>query len=231
MSAILLVVSTQLEANPLLRAWGEIRNDHRSPEWSLMPLARDLDLLITGVSKANAAGAVARCVQPHHSCILNLGIGGTLPGSPAQIGDVVLGTASIFADEGVPTPQGHFLPCAALGFGLDQEGKADCFVPPQRLIQTLSSIATHQGRIATVSECSGTDARAAEIVKRTSAIAEGMEGAAVALVAHRLQRDWAEIRIISNSTGDRDRQVWKVKEAAAKLGSVAKDAVDKVKGT
>lgn len=35
-----------------------------------------------------------------------------------------------------------------------------------------------------------------------------MEGAAVLLAAHRLGIPAAEIRVISNTTGDRDRQVW-----------------------
>jgi futalosine hydrolase len=225
MSAILLVVSTEFEAAPILGAWGAACNSGGTPPWSLIPLEHGVDLLVTGVSKANAAGAVAHCIRPQHNLILNLGIGGTLPGSPAQIGSVVLGTMAIFADEGVPTPQGHFLSCAALGFGLNESGKEDRFVPSGEMLQTLAPVATHQGCIATVSECSGTDARATEIVRRTGAIAEGMEGAAVALVALRLRRAWAEFRIISNTTGDRDRQVWKAKETVAGLGDVAKRAV------
>ncbi|MBU6412196.1 MAG: futalosine hydrolase [Planctomycetes bacterium] len=230
MSETLIVVSTELEARPLLTAWNVARDASTLPHWSLIPLHPGLDLLITGVSKANAAAALAHCLQPRHTTILNLGIGGTLPGSPAQIGDVVLGTMAIFADEGVPTPPGNFLSCAALGFGLDENRKDDCFAPSKRLLNTLAPLATHQGRIATVSECSGTDARAAEIVRRTNAIAEGMEGAAVALVAQRLRREWAEIRIISNTTGDRDKQVWKVREAVPQLAVIAKAAAEKLSG-
>jgi futalosine hydrolase len=97
------------------------------------------------------------------------------------------------------------------------------------MLQKLAPLATHQGRIAAVSECSGTDARATEIVKRTNAIAEGMEGAAIALVAQRLRRQWAEIRVISNTTGDRDRQVWKAKDAAEQLGDLAIRAVERLR--
>ena len=47
-----------------------------------------------------------------------------------------------------------------------------------------------------------------------------MEGAAIALVADTLDIRAAELRVISNSTGDRDRQVWNIREALDRLGKV-----------
>lgn len=77
------------------------------------------------------------------------------------------------------------------------------------------------GRIATVSTCSGTDAAAGEVVRRTGAIVEAMEGAAVGLVAHRLGVRFGEVRVVSNTTGSRTRQVWDLRGALARLSDVA----------
>jgi futalosine hydrolase len=76
------------------------------------------------------------------------------------------------------------------------------------------------GVIATVSTCSGTDARAAAIAQRTGAIAEAMEGAAVALAALRIGGPGfpvLEVRAISNTTGDRPRQRWDLEAGFAGL--------------
>ena len=83
----------------------------------------------------------------------------------------------------------------------------------------LPSAAT--GPIATVATCSGTDALAAGIAVRTGAIAEAMEGAAVLHAARLLGAPAIELRSISNRTGDRDRQDWKLSEAFEALRSAA----------
>ncbi|MBL8760188.1 MAG: futalosine hydrolase, partial [Phycisphaerae bacterium] len=76
------------------------------------------------------------------------------------------------------------------------------------------------GAIATVSVCSGTDELAAEIRSRTGAIAEGMEGAACGLVAARMGVRFAELRVVSNHTGRRDRQGWNLEGAFRRLGEL-----------
>jgi futalosine hydrolase len=75
----------------------------------------------------------------------------------------------------------------------------------------------HVQAIATVSTCSGTNALAREIVTRTGAEVEAMEGAAVGLVASRLGVGFAEVRVISNTTGDRGSQQWDLPGALAAL--------------
>jgi futalosine hydrolase len=47
-----------------------------------------------------------------------------------------------------------------------------------------------------------------------------MEGAAVALAAVRLGLAFGELRVISNTTGDRARQQWDLKGALARLTDV-----------
>src|SRR5262249_12942439 len=85
---------------------------------------------------------------------------------------------------------------------------------------SLSPAHPHTGGIATVSTCSGTDAFATDVRDRTGAIAECMEGAAVGLVAERLGIPVGEVSIISNTTGDRNRQVWDLQKALHGLSRV-----------
>jgi nucleoside phosphorylase len=55
---------------------------------------------------------------------------------------------------------------------------------------------------------------------RTGAIAECMEGAAVAHVGVRLGIATGELRVISNTTGDRSGQRWDLKGALSALEKV-----------
>ena len=91
--------------------------------------------------------------------------------------------------------------------------------PAPELVQILRPLVHYEGIIATVSTCSGTDLRAEQVAVRTGAEYENMEGAAVGLVAYRLRRRFAEVRIVSNTTGERPRQRW---EIVAALDSLSK---------
>lgn len=188
--------------------------------WKPTPIAESVDLVLSGVGKANAAGATAAALaRGNYGAVINLGVCGTLPGSPVAIGDVVLATRSVFADEGVESELGaKWEPMAALGFptAIDGDGVAG----DAELMQVLRSLAAHEGVIATVSTCSGTDARAAAVVTRTGAIAEAMEGAAALLAAARFAVLAAELRVVSNTTGDRSRQRWELKRALSTLERV-----------
>lgn len=177
------------------------------PPWTLARLDDRTDLVITGIGKANAAGAVARVMDPaRHAGVVSFGICGSLGEAGVGLGEVVAATGCIFADDGILTPAG-FSDCAAMGFPLgDFAGPA---VPVHSdWLAELVAAGAKPGPIATVSTCSGTDALAHEVHQRTGAIAEAMEGAAVALVAHRLAMPAAEVRAVSNTTGDRAHQRW-----------------------
>lgn len=226
MSRMLLVVSTLFEAAPIAAAWGAVPPSFPvKTGWPLMQLGPEIRLVISGVGKANAAAATAWAMRPGTVCIVNLGICGALPGSPAQIGETVLGTSAVFGDEGVPISDGGFRSCAELGFPLFAAAGSDGVQIPERVARALGGLNARRGGIATVSECSGTDERAAMMVRRTGAIAEGMEGAAVALVAEKFGAAWCEARIVSNTTGERGKQVWDAKGAAGKLGTLARTVV------
>ena len=191
-------------------------------KWRAEPLVPGVDLLETGVGKVNAGAGVAVAVDPaRHVAVVNVGICGTLlPVERLPIGSVVLADRSLYADEGVGSPTG-FQSIPELGFPLGPfEGLA---VPGDaRLLGALKPVATMVGGIATVSTCSGCDTAAAEIARRTEAVAEAMEGAAAAHVLGRLHPGlpFAEIRVVSNTTGERSLQRWDLRGALQRLAEL-----------
>lgn len=216
--AWLLAVAAPIEARAVLSALGAAPDPADRP-WMLHEISGRFHLLVTGISKANAAGAVARLADPsRHRAILSTGVAGILPGSGLRIGQSIAATASVYADEGLSTPDG-FLDCSQMGFPLG--GFPGSAVPVgERVLGILRPLADAAGPVATVSTCSGTDALAEQVLRRTGALAEAMEGAAVGQVAHRLGIPFGELRVLSNTTGDRARQAWDLKGALAALATV-----------
>lgn len=100
-------------------------------------------------------------------------------------------------------------------------GFAGSAVPvDEGVLGAIRPLADAAGPVATVSTCSGLDSLAGQVRARTGALAEAMEGAAVGQVAHRLGIPFGELRVVSNTTGDRPRQVWDLKGALERLAAV-----------
>jgi futalosine hydrolase len=204
---------------------------HISPpsrEGEVVQLVDTLDLVRTGVGKTPAAVTIgAICARHDYGLVLNLGIAGALPvAQPLDLHELVIATAHAFADEGVALPptttdSQAMTPLHAMGFGPD--GTVDGAVPGD--VGVISALSTalpraRRGPIATVSTCSGRDDLSRAVVARTGAIAEAMEGAAVALAARRAGVRYGEVRVVSNTTGDRDRQRWSIGPALAVLSDL-----------
>lgn len=236
---LLLVAASEPEARVVLQGLGL---DVGAVEpWRLIVVDDRTATLCTGVGKANAAGAVA-ALAPSQGLtgVVLLGLAGSLPGrTPPQLLDAILATRCVFADEGVGQEEG-FSSMRAEGFPLfpqhaasAEQTDADCdaCLPSTHMLQWLSPLADRKGPIATVSTCSGSDALAQATAKRTGAIAEAMEGAAVGLALDRLVAAglvdtpplFGELRVISNTTGDRDRQRWKLEESLQALAPLARE--------
>lgn len=194
--------------------------------WQLVRTANaGFDLVWTGVGKANAAGAVARVIDPdRHVGVLSAGIAGSLLSESGEhsckLLDVVCASESIFADEGVETPDG-FESCASMGFAPFENG-TDSMIHDAQAVERFACLADVVGTVATVSNCAGSNSRVKAVVARTGAVAEAMEGAAVALAAKRVCPKilTSEFRVISNTTGDRDAQQWDLDGAMEKLGKI-----------
>ncbi len=187
-------------------------------------------VVVAGIGRVNAAAATTEAIlrDGPFDAVLNAGVAGALPGSSLSIGDAVVASRCVYAEEGMITPAG-FAGMAGMGFSLgDFEGNA---VPVDERLLSILSRRFRTGPIATVATCSGTDAAAAEIARRTGALAEAMEGAAVVHAARRRGAPAIELRTISNTTGDRDRQVWDLRRAIDALGPNVAAAVERLKET
>lgn len=212
------VVAAASEAAAVLDNLGQNRA-HAYEEWRLHEVGSRLDLIICGIGKANAAGGAARLLdEARHAGVISAGVAGALPGSGLELGQVVLADASVYGDEGLAKP-GGFETCSELGFAM---GPFEGSVVPGHapLVDLLRPLADRVGPVATVSTCSGTDELAEQTAKRTGALVEAMEGAAVGHVAARLGIPSVELRVISNTTGDRAGQRWDLSGALWRLGSV-----------
>ncbi len=210
----LLLIASEVEAQAL---------GLNAERWCVQQLKPGVDAVVTGVSKANAAGALGWLLgadPKRWDLVLSMGVAGSLPGSGLELGSVVVARACVFVDEGVEKPDG-FESCAAMGFGIWQ-GCNEVEVPVwvvDRLEQLGDQVRDRVGGIATVSICSGTAKRAA-FVAGSGCIAEAMEGAAGGLVCAQLGKAFGEIRVISNTTGDRAHQVWNLDKALSRLRQV-----------
>lgn len=175
-----------------------------------------VSICCTGVGKANAAAAAARLTRVGaDTLVISTGVCGSLPGSRLSNGDVVVATHSCYADEGMVSESG-FRSIASMGFPLGNFTDAGVVCEPSFLARC-RALGFREGPIATVSTCSGTDTAAEAVAERTGAIAEAMEGAAVGQVCVRLGVAFAELRSVSNNTGDRARQAWELDRALAAL--------------
>lgn len=216
----MLVVAAPAEAKAVLSGLGQ--KPEGQLEWAPQPVRPGLSMLVSGIGKANAAAATAIALcSGHYQAVINLGIAGSLPiASPMSLGQTITATRSIYADEGLLLPDGSFVGCADMGFPVgpfdDWGVRAD-----RELLDLIAPLTDVTAPIATVSTCSGTNALARAVVNRTWAVAEAMEGAAVGQVASRLQVPFVEVRVISNTTGDRQDQAWSIGPALAGLGRLA----------
>lgn len=216
----LIVVAAPAEAKAVLGGLG-VETDPPA-EWQPRDVDASLALVMTGVGKANAAAGVGIALHSRtYGAVINVGIAGALPtASSIAIGDSVASTRSVYADEGLALPDGSFVGCSEMGFPLGPFDDRGVLASPD-LLDSLASLVSATGPVATVSTCSGTDALARTFVERTQAVAEAMEGAAVGQVAARLGVPFIEIRAISNTTGNRESQIWSIGKALSALSPIA----------
>ncbi len=206
---LLIVAAVEKEA----ASWGDLGPDVRT--------------IVGGVGRVSAACATTEALIEHPTidAVLSAGVAGALPGSGLDLRDVVVASADVYVEEGLVTPDG-FSDMRGLGFPLGPfEGNV---VPADAGLHDawVEAAVGRSGRMATVATCSGTDASAAVVVERTGGLAEAMEGAAVLHAALRRGVGAGEIRAISNTTGDRDRQRWDLAGGLDRLGEAVRAACE-----
>jgi futalosine hydrolase len=183
-------------------------------------------VIVGGIGRTNAAAATTEAILKQRgpiTAVISVGVAGALPNSNLSLGDCLVASSCIYHEEGIICPNG-FANMEGLGFSLgDFPGNA---VPvDEQLLEALSAKFAI-GPIATVATCSGTVAAAAEVARRTGALAEAMEGAAVVHAARRLRVPAIELRAISNTTGDRSQQQWDLQRGLESLGQATHKTVE-----
>jgi len=200
--------------------------------WPIISINPGVSVVLSGVGRANAAGATVQALTlRRYAAVFNVGVAGALHGSGLSIGDVVLATQSVFAEEGIDLPEGP-ADMSALAFPLAHESwcEGNRILPDASLIELCGDSigqGVERGAVATVARCSGTDRAAAAVAAQTGARAEAMEGAAVLLAAHRMGvHRCAEVRVISNTCGDRLHQHWDLSAAFNRIDLMLKHLVE-----
>lgn len=179
--------------------------------------AGEVVVLAGGIGPARAAACAATAVAAERPGLLVIaGIGGGFAGR-AGIGDVVIADLVVHADLGADSAAG-FLPISELGFGPDSWRPA-----PDLVTAAVRRTGGRAGPILTVSTVTGTAERAADLDRRHSPAAEGMEGAGGWAAAERAGLPFLEIRAISNLVGPRDRDSWDLPAAFGALGRALAD--------
>lgn len=235
---VLLVAAVPAELRGTAQVESLEKLEQAGSAWPLVEVSGNVWATVSGVGRANAAGATAAALaRGEFAAVINVGIAGSLPGSGLAIGQCVVATECVFVEEGMATSEGSgWRGMEALGFSLmggrigkDQRSRNHNSVPTNAALREaiLSSCGAGAvgGAVATVACCSGTDAAAAEVKRRTGAIAEAMEGAAVVLAATRMGVRVAEVRVISNTCGERANQTWDLPTAFARLEDVVRGIV------
>ena len=175
-----------------------------------------------GAGKINAAAATAAMIERYQpQLVINTGCAGAYAGSGLAIGNLVVANDDVLADEGVIVAAGwqdlRYMQLPAV-----EHAGRHCFntIPLSRhasekamQLADYHGVFLKRGRFATVSTCSGTTRRGAELSRRWNAIVESMEGAAVAQVCLRYGVDCLEIRGVSNLVEERDLKKWDIARA------------------
>lgn len=175
-----------------------------------------------GVGKVNAAAATAVMIDRYQpSMVINTGCAGAYIGSGLSIGNLVVASEEVLAGDGVVVAAG-WKDLRYMNIPSVEQGGMRCYnlLPLSRhasekamRLADYYGVFLMRGRSATVSTCSGTRERGAELSKRWNAVIENMEGAAVAQICLRCGVDCLEIRGISNMVEERDLKRWDIPRA------------------
>jgi futalosine hydrolase len=186
-------------------------------------IGRHDPVLQLGVGKvATAIRLTQALAERRPDAVFSFGIAGAYPSRHIRPGltglrllDVCVVTHEWLVDEGIEQPDG-FRDLAEIGLGEIGPWTADAGLS-DRLVELLGC-----PRVigATVSTVSGVDRLSHAYAQRTGAQVETMEGAVVAAVCARFGVPFAEVRVISNFTGDRDRSGWDLEASLARLAEV-----------
>lgn len=180
-----------------------------------------------GVGKSAAAVGLCRAIAATSPRgVVTFGVCGAYPvaaaGPALDVGDLCLVTEAVLADDGVEGDAG-FADLRALGLG--DPGPFGADPGWLELARDAGPAALELVRCATVSTCSGSDARSFELARRTSARIETMESAALALACRAHGLPWLDVRCVSNRTGPRGSAGWQLETAVQRVQTAVRHVV------
>ena len=220
-----LICSVPLESRQLRESLGsriEIEVGRKLAHFGVLNGAPVI-VFAAGMGKVNAAhGLTALLEWREVRGIVGFGVGGAYAGSGLKVGDIALASSAVYGDEGVEAPNG-WMSTEGIGIPLFERGGRPVYneieldaAHVKRAADAFAAAGVHVrvGPFVTMSACSGTAARGAEVARRFGGIVEGMEGAALAHVAALYSCPFLEVRAISNLVEDRDLSRWRLQDAA-----------------
>jgi len=175
-----------------------------------------------GIGKINAAAATAALIERHQPrLVINTGCAGAYLASGLTVGELAVASDEYLGDEGVLTSEGWQelqiigIPTLIHANRLYYNAIPLSKHPAEKamLLADYLGVKLVRGRFITLSTCSGTRQRGAELACRFHGICENMEGAAVAQVCLRYGIDCLEIRGVSNLVDERDMKKWDIPRA------------------
>jgi futalosine hydrolase len=170
----------------------------------------NLEIKLCGIGVIEAALESYRLIKSlEPSLVILTGLAGAYPETELLPGDLVIASKEVWADSGKRLKEGY-LPLGedlamVRELELDEELVFKVFRFP-------SDLRVKTGTMCTVCACSYEPERALIFRQKYQALAENMEGFAVALVAQKAGVPFAEIRVISNLLSD-PQAPWEIEKA------------------
>ena len=169
-------------------------------------LVRLVPLGVGVVSAALTLGRLTALGLPQ--AVIMVGSAGALPGSGCGMGDLVAADAEILAELGVVAGPGQG-DAGEMGLaGVVQRVALDRSLVDEVIASVEPAAGVRRGTLLTVVGVSAQSEQAEARARRFHALAENMEGYALALAGRAVGFRTAEIRGISNRAGDRNKSRW-----------------------
>lgn len=186
---------------------------------------RDILLVVTGVGPVAAALTLGSVLGRHgRDCggVVNCGVAGGFDLARSPLGALVAATAEIFPEYGLRS--GEDTDARGIGFPQLRLGATPVFdrlpLDPETAARTMGLAlppAAVRGACVTVAGVTASDERARALAARYEAVAESMEGFAVALAAAFAGLPFLELRAVSNRVAARPPRDWDLPGALAAL--------------
>ena len=199
---ILVVSATQFEVKPLLDFLGialpSVGINHANIDFE----GKDIHVLIAGVGMVNTALMLGRHDLNQYDLVINAGVCGAFD-RKLELGEVVCVTSDILSEMGAEDGD-DFLTYDQLNL----PGKHIFYNDPHKNVERLLVLKHVKG--ITVNTIHGNDNSIGEVIKLYHPDVESMEGAAFFAACSGINKNYIQIRSVSNYVEKRDKSKWQM---------------------